>query len=110
MDVDNTEVPQGLIPIAEYNETRENQTCTMFIDGLSIRDGSDVVIVLKSPGGTVIEQDVRLGFTASNNKLEYEAFIVGLKKAKILRVKILVVHYDSQLMANQLARKYAAKN
>lgn len=48
----------------------------------------------------MIEQTVRLGFVASNNESEFEALIVGLKKAIILSAKDLVVHYDSQLVAN----------
>lgn len=46
---------------------------------------------------------------ATNNELEYKRLIVGLKKAMILSVKDLLVHYDSQLIANQLTREYAAR-
>lgn len=58
----------------------------------------------------MLEQAVRLGFIASKNESEYEALIMGLKKAKLLGVQNLVIHCDSQLMANQLTRKYAARN
>ena len=66
--------------------------------------------MLKSPEGSVIEQSVWLGFTASSNESEYEALIVEMKKAKILGVRNLQIHCDSQLVANQLTREYAAKN
>ena len=58
----------------------------------------------------MIEQAVRLGFKASNNEVEYEALIVGMQKAKHLGVEDLVIHCDSQLVANQLTGKYAARN
>lgn len=32
---------------------------------------------------------------------------MGLKKAKLLGVKNLMIHYDSQLVTNQLIREYA---
>ena len=66
--------------------------------------------MLRSPEGTIIEQVVRLGFTASNNESEYEALIVGLKKATMLGVTNLIIHCDSQLVANQLTGEYAARN
>ena len=77
---------------------------------ISTRDGSGVGIVLKSPEETVVEQAVRLGFSTSNNESEYEALIVGLKKAKLLGTDHLIIHYNSQLVANQLTREYAARN
>ena len=66
--------------------------------------------MLKSLEVSVIEQSVRLDFSASNNESEYEALIVGMKKAKTLGVQNLQIHYDSQLVANQLTGKYAARN
>lgn len=95
MDVDNAEVQQSLIPHAEHNENQVNQTWNMFIDGSLTRDGSGIGIVLKSLEGIVIEQAVQLGFVAFNNELEYEVLVIGLKKARILSVKDLVIQCDS---------------
>lgn len=67
----------------------------MFIDGSLTRNGSGVAIVLKSPKGTVIKQAILLGLAASNNKSEYKALIIGLKKSKLLNVQNLVIHCDS---------------
>lgn len=66
--------------------------------------------MLNFPEGMVIEQAIRLRFMASNNELKYEALIVGLKKEKLFSVQNLVIHCDSQLVANQLTGKYATKN
>ena len=66
--------------------------------------------MLKSPERSVIEQLVQLGFTASNNESEYKALIVGMKKEKIIGVQNLLIHCNSQLVANQLTTEYAARN
>ena len=51
-----------------------------------------------------------MGFKASNNEAEYEALIIGMQKAKSLGVQDLMIHCDSQLVANQLTGEYVARN
>ena len=48
-----------------------------------------------------LEYALRFKFKASNNEVEYEALIIGLKLAKEVRVKRLKVFSDSQLVVNQ---------
>ena len=48
-------------------------------------------------------------FNASNNEVEYETLITGLKLAKEVEVKSLKVHSDSQLIVNQVNREYVVK-
>jgi ribonuclease HI len=64
--------------------------------------------MLVSPDGLVLEQAVRLGFSASKNKAEYEALLVGLRSAKRLGADHLQIFCDSQLIANQIFREYQA--
>ena len=40
--------------------------------------------MLVSPEGLVLEQAVRLKFSASNNEAKYEALLIGLKTARKL--------------------------
>ena len=54
----------------------------MFIDGSSNELGSGAGIVLTDPDGLKLEQSIRFGFQASNNEVEYEALLAGLKLAK----------------------------
>lgn len=54
----------------------------MFVDEASNSKGSGAGIVLVSPEGLVLAQVVRLKFSASNNKAEYETLMIGLKNAK----------------------------
>ncbi len=56
----------------------------LFIDEALNSKGLGAGIVLVSPEGLVLTQVVRLKFSASNNKAEYEALMSGLKNAKRL--------------------------
>lgn len=47
---------------------------------------------------------------ASNNESEYETLIVGLRKVKLFGAQHLIIHCDSQLVANQLTAKCATRN
>jgi ribonuclease HI len=78
----------------------------LFVDGASNYKGSGAGIVPISHEGLVLEQAVRLGFPASNNEAEYEALIVGLRRARQLDAEHLQVFCDSQLVTNQVSGEY----
>ena len=63
-----------------------------------------------SPEGLVLEQSVRLKFSASNNEAEYEVLMIGLRTTRKLGANHLQVFCDSQLMANQISREYQARD
>ncbi|XP_075654893.1 uncharacterized protein LOC142625069 [Castanea sativa] len=50
----------------------------IYVDGASNTRGSGIRIVMVSPEGVRLERSLRLGFCASNNKVESEALISGL--------------------------------
>ena len=52
---------------------------------------------------------LRFGFKASNNEVEYEALIAGVKLSKEMKVKSLEVFSDSQLIVCQITNKYQAQ-
>ena len=52
---------------------------------------------------------VRLDFPATNNESEYEALIAGLDLAKAAGAAKVVIHYDSQVITNQVNRDYECK-
>ena len=79
------------------------------IDGASNSIGAGVGVVLEAPLGLKIEEARRLNFQATNNEAEYEALIYGLELAKHLGVKLLKVRSDSKLIAEQVARRFEAK-
>ena len=44
----------------------------LYVDGLSTRDGSRVVLVIKSPNGEKLGYTLKFRFEASNNQAKYE--------------------------------------
>ena len=82
----------------------------LFVNGASNSKGLGAGVVLVSPEGLVLEQAVRLKFSASNNEAEYKALLIGLKTARKLGASHLQVFCDSQLMANQVSGEYQAKD
>jgi ribonuclease HI len=82
----------------------------LFVDGASNSKGSGAGIVLVSPKGLVLEQAVRLKFSASNNETKYEALMIGLQTARKLGANRLQVFCDSQLVANQISGEYHARD
>jgi len=51
----------------------------MYFDGSVMAPGSGVGVVLISPDGSMLRYAIRLHFLASNNTVEYEALINGLR-------------------------------
>jgi ribonuclease HI len=82
----------------------------LFVDGASNSKGSGAGVVLVSPEGLILEQAVRLKFSASNNEAEYEALLIGLRTAERLGACHLQVFCDSQLVANQISGEYQARD
>nr|GEW37302.1 reverse transcriptase domain-containing protein [Tanacetum cinerariifolium] len=71
----------------------------LFIDGSSCTDGSGAGLILTNPK--------RMEFTcATNNKVEYEALIAGLRIAEQMGVKNIQANVDSRLVANQVNGTY----
>jgi ribonuclease HI len=66
--------------------------------------------MLDSPERLVLEQAVRLKFSASNNEAEYEALMIELRSARRLGANHLQVFCDSQLVANQISGEYQARD
>ncbi|KAJ8627685.1 hypothetical protein MRB53_020992 [Persea americana] len=58
----------------------------------------------------MIKMALTLGFVESNNEAECKALLSGLRTTKELGIRLLIVHYDSQLVANQLNGEYAARD
>lgn len=68
------------------------------MDGASNIKGVGGGVVLITLEGDTLEQAITLGFPTSNNKVEYEAILVGLHLAQYLGAKHLIIHSDSQLV------------
>jgi ribonuclease HI len=52
----------------------------------------------------------KLAFDCTNNMVEYETLILGLRTLKELVTKTIVVHGDSELIINQVKGIYQSKH
>uniref|UniRef100_A0A2N9GAT2 RNA-directed DNA polymerase n=1 Tax=Fagus sylvatica TaxID=28930 RepID=A0A2N9GAT2_FAGSY len=106
--------PFLLIP-AETQLGLDTRRWELFVDGASNSKGSGARIVLVSLEGLILEQAVRLKFSASNNEAEYEALLIGLKTAKktwdermsayLTVARTLLAEFDSTHVA-QIGREH----
>ena len=77
----------------------------MYFDGSSTVQVGGIEVVLKSPG----EEHTfayKLHFPCSNNEVEYEALLVGLKATRRLGIKRLKAFGDSELVIRQVEGNY----
>ena len=72
--------------------------------------GASVGIVIITLKGIRLEHSFRLGFKASNNEVEYEALIAGLKTAFDLGARNMEVYSDSRLVVNQVQGSFEAQD
>lgn len=91
-------------------EPAEPQIWRLSVDGSSRDTGSGAEIILVSPEGHKLACAVRFSFKATNNAAEYEALLAGLRLAKELQVKRLIISSDSQLVVNQVHGNFSAKD
>ncbi|GJV86362.1 reverse transcriptase domain-containing protein [Tanacetum coccineum] len=82
---------------------------TLFIDGSSCIDGFGAGLILTNPEGVEFTYAMRFRFEATNNEVEYEALIAGLRIAEQMVVKNLQANVDYRLVANQVNGSYVAK-
>ena len=72
------------------------------MDGAANQKGSGVGLVLISPKRLTIEKSLRLGFSATNNEVEYEALLQGMVMVQKMGGKAIKTFSDSRLVVGQL--------
>ncbi|KAL0412102.1 UNVERIFIED_CONTAM: hypothetical protein Slati_3799900 [Sesamum latifolium] len=81
----------------------------LHVDGSSTAQGSGAGIVLTTPQGDDMEFAVKFEFKASNNEVEYEALVFGMRMAQDAGASHLLAYSDSQLIVKQVNGEYEAK-
>ena len=82
----------------------------MYFDGSVMKTGAGAGLLFVSPLGEHMRYVVRLHFPASNNMVEYEALLSGLRIAIELGIKHLNVRGDSQLIIDQVMKEASCHN
>ena len=67
-------------------------------------------IVLVSPERITIEKSLRLNFSATNNKAEYEALLMGMMMVQKMGGKAVRVFSDSKLVVGQVRGDLEARD
>jgi len=67
-------------------------------------------ILIKDEKGKTVKMFSRYLGETTNNQAEYQALILGLEKAKELGAKEIDCYLDSELLVNQLNRKFKVKD
>ena len=80
------------------------------MDGASNTCKARIGIVLESLEGIKLEYLLKLGFSTSNNEVEYEVLVVGLQAAIKLGTEELEVYSDSQLVVSQVKGSFEARD
>lgn len=80
------------------------------VDGSSNDQGVGAWVILISLEGEEVSYAIKFEFKATNNQVEYEAFITGLKLVQALRAGKVKVWTNSQLMVNHLNESFQAKD
>jgi ribonuclease HI len=71
---------------------------TMFFDGSKSLEGVGVGYILKDPNGKKTLIACKLEFQCTNNTVEYESLIQGLKKEMDMKVRKIKVFGDSKIV------------
>ena len=82
----------------------------MFFDGAYCKDGAGACILLISLAGVTYKFSFTLNFPCTNNIVEYEALLLGLRLAHKHGVKCIHVIGDSELFMSQVRNIYVSKN
>lgn len=90
--------------IAEFtlleDENKKNKLTlwTVHMGGSSIQKMGGVGVVFTSPERDILKYRVQLQFPTTNNEAEYEVILMGLRVAKYLRARNVLLKSDSKLI------------
>ena len=70
----------------------------VYVDGVVNQKGSGMGLVLISPKRLIMENSLRLGFSATNNEAKYEALLEGMSMVQRMGGKSATMFLDSRLV------------
>jgi ribonuclease HI len=82
----------------------------MHFDGSKLLHGSGAGVTLKSSKGEELSYVLQIHFPTTNNIVEYEALLHGLRVTKEIGVHHIMCYGDSNLVAQQVPGTYKARN
>jgi ribonuclease HI len=78
----------------------------MYFDRLYTLKAVGVGVVLIPPEGDMLKYAIQIEFSTTNNIVEYEGLVTGLRLAKELDIQWFLIRGDSQLVAKHVQKEY----
>ena len=82
----------------------------VYVDGVENLRGLRVGLVIVSPKMIIIEKSLRLGFSTTNNEVEYEALLMGMTMVQKMGGRTVEIFSDSRLVVDQVKGELEAKD
>ena len=82
----------------------------VYVNGATNYRGSGVGLVLISPEKIIIKKSLKLGFSATNNEVEYETLLVGITMVQKMGGKTVEIFFDSRLVVGQVQGELEARD
>lgn len=86
------------------------ELCMLYVDGECNQKDSEAWIMLMGPEDISLEQSLRFNFKTSNNQVEYEALIMGLKLVNDIKVKKVKCKSDGKLATSHVNGEFQVKD
>jgi len=83
---------------------------TLFFDGSSGKQSGGIGIVIISPRGSCFESAYSIKPMSTGNQAEYEAILKGIQLLQVVKVDVVEIFRDSQLIINPLIDLYECKD
>ena len=80
------------------------------MDGATNQRGARLGLVLISPKEIIIEKSWRLGFSATNNEVEYETLLMRMRMVQKMGGKVVELFSDSKLIVGQVKGELEARD
>ncbi|XP_065620650.1 uncharacterized protein LOC136063751 [Quercus suber] len=93
----------------DLGEREDNKKWVIHVDGSSTLHTGGIEVVLQSLEGDKLKHNVRLQYQTTNNEVEYETLLKGLKLAKSVEADSILVLRDFQLVIGQINGTCEAK-
>lgn len=82
----------------------------IYCDGDSGFIVASTIAIITSPSRIKMRYAVRLEFQCTNKIAEYEAVLLGLRKARAMGIQRLQIKTDSQVVAGHIEKDYRARD
>jgi ribonuclease HI len=94
----------------EEEATKDAEAWTVFCDGSWGTFGAGAAAVLVAPSEVKTCYAARLNFSCTNNIVEYEVLLLGLRKLKAMGIRRAILKTDSQVISSHVDKTSKARD